>query len=199
VVQDPDTGNFQLTGKRGDYIVDGASLLNGEYAHRRVSLPAEANLDTLDTLLASDPVAQTAVEQLNDALSDPKVDVDKVTQKFWGIIDRRATALGRSADGTTHGFWGSRNALGETTMNWTNIMGAGALALALAQPFERRYESRRAEKRADKQWEKERAWEERQMELANQYRLEQIGAMGAAGAASAPARGTPSGVQVARF
>ena len=159
-----------------------------------------ANLERLNDLAAQDPAILTAYDSLKRDLSDPDVDNAEATTRFWQATKSRLSYLG--AEDKTQGFWGWHDALGNSGANWTNIMGAGALSLALAAPFENAYERRRAEKRADKQWEREKDFQLELLGKQHEYSMEALNAQLASQetvAATESARGTPSGVNVAQF
>lgn len=195
VTKQEGSGKYVLTGSRGDYIVDGADLLQANYAHRTILPQRGWNTEKLNSLLASDLATQNAVTKFNEALADPNVDSKAAATKFWSTVNGRISALGKSEDATTHGFWGSRDALGNTTTNWANVMSSGALALALYAPFERKQAQRDAEAREDELWEKQKAWQRELMGLQNDYRLQQIGAQGEADRGG----GSTSAANVAQF
>ena len=159
------------------------------------------NADVVNRHLRTDPGVMHAHSRLQEAIERgaPSSELDRLRLDLTSAVSFAADAAGKTPTGNTDWLRGRELADGtweRDSAYWQTVMGVGAFGMMLLAPLERQYMYRKERKDARSDWERQKDWAREQMELQHGYRMGQIGAQGEA---SQPRRGTPSGVNVARF
>jgi len=160
-----------------------------------LKLPDGANVDGLHAALSSDALAGASRDKLMGVLRDQSSSQNEVADArkvYDQEMQRHALRVGEAGT-ARQTMWSRTDLLGNKHYDWTAIMSTGALAMTFMAPFERLYGQRRQEDREDERYDENYRRQLEMLALQQQYALERRGGGGGGG------RGTPSGVNVAKF